>query len=211
MPMVRNRQATAMWRFWIEGKEVYATVRRFGRIMKFSIHHSGQIHTRTGRAAPLVMAPAVPVENGPWMNTLELRFLTSDDAIAPPPEELKKETDRACGIPVPPGHFLHLNVLVVRGIKAPVPLPQIPGTHVLWTATLSTQEPVALVCRYMPHDEENCAKLRYIRHELTPHATYDKPVVEPPYVEIRQMHWGPGGNVVFIVPMGHEGYRAPVA
>jgi hypothetical protein len=116
-----------MWRFWIEGKEVYATVRRFGPIMKFSIHHSGQIHTRTGRAAPLVMAPAVPVENGPWMNTLELRFLTSDDAIAPPPEELKKETDRACGIPVPPGHFLHLNVLVVRGIKAPVPLPQIPG------------------------------------------------------------------------------------
>jgi hypothetical protein len=209
--MIGNRAAACMWRFWIEGKEIYATVRLFGPTTKFSIHHSGQIHMRKGAGAPLIMAPAVPVENSPWLNALELRFLTSGDAIAPPEEKLK-EKDFAYGIAVHPGHFLHLNVLVVRGLRAPVPLPQATGMHLLWSTTLSTQEPVALIARHVAYNDENCERLRYIRHELNPHATFDKPVTEAaPYVELRDVHWSPGGNVVFIVPMGHEGYRAPVA
>jgi hypothetical protein len=197
-----------MWRFWTEGKEIYATVRHFGPIMKFSIHHSGQIHMRQTGAAPVVMAPAVPAEGGPWMNALELRFLTSEDTIPPPEEKKLRGNERAFGLGVPAGHFLYLNLLFVRGQRAPVaPLP--PGNQVLWTTTLSTREPVALIGRLMPQTDEDRERLRYLRHELNPHANFEKPVTEPPYIEIRDAHWGPGGNIVFIVPMGHEGYRGP--
>src|ERR1039457_411987 len=71
---------------------------------------------------------SAPQNSSPWLNALELRFLTSGDAIAPPEEKLK-EKDFAYGIAVHPGHFLHLNVLVVRGLRAPVPLPQATGMH----------------------------------------------------------------------------------
>jgi hypothetical protein len=57
-------------------------------------------------------------------------------------------------------------------------------------------------------DEENAKQLKFIRTELNPRASLSGNLTEaPPYIECMHTFWGPGGNVVFVVPMGKEGYR----
>ena len=56
-------------------------------------------------------------------------------------------------------------------------------------------------------DDENRNKIEYYRKELKPTVTFSSTPREP-YVEIHHLHWSPGGNVVLVVPMGHEAFRS---
>jgi hypothetical protein len=59
----------------------------------------------------------------------------------------------------------------------------------------------------LPLDEQNRKEIRFMRQELKPTITTAGSVKDM-YVEIFKVHWGPGGNVILVVPMGAEAVRS---
>lgn len=201
--------AASMWKIWAEGDEVYAMNRAMGGIAKISVHFSGQIHTTLGSKREQ-HARMMPIAGGQWRHALQWRFLLSQDALRPLPERLKKH-DKAYTIEVPAGGMLLLDLIIAESPNTnPETLPAMfdgQQARAAWTARLRAGHPVALVLRVMLQmDAENVERLRYIRFERTPHATFKtKPARH--YLEVRNTEWSDGGNVLFIVPMGIEALR----
>jgi hypothetical protein len=109
--VTRNgKQAAAIWKFWSQGAEVYATSRFGGISAKISVHSSEQIHMRTGARDLQHFAPAIVMGDGSWLHAFELRFLLSKDTYLPPAERLKKN-EKAFLLQVPDNAFAVLNLI----------------------------------------------------------------------------------------------------
>lgn len=206
-PSIAGRQAAKFWKFWTAGDEVYALSRGGDHLTKISVHHSDQIHIRLGEAKRQRLAGPLSMGNGAWLHAFELRFLLSADAFRPP-EDKRKNWQL---IEVPENAILHLNLIVGRTQNQNadgLPHELLPGAHVLWSTALRGKRPVVLIGRLFPTSDENRAELRYIREELRPRANLSKAPSKPLYVEVMRVRWSPGGgNVLFVVPMGREGYH----
>jgi hypothetical protein len=210
-PMRDGRLATLMWRIWVERNEVYAMSRVGKGIARFSFHYSGQIHQHLGQGKKQIIQRPMLLPEGTWMHQIEWRFLIGPDVLHPPTETLKPD-EKAYLLNVPPDHMLMLNLLIAAqpSKEAPAIPQQFAGATISWQARLDAGHHVILVGRLTDIDELNKEHLRYIRHELNPHANLDSVTPTPPYVEIHRLDWSEhGGNAMLIVPMGHEGYRVP--
>src|SRR5262249_38705023 len=82
-----------------------------------------------------------------------------------------------------------------------------PAAEPIWRATLKDQRPVVLTARILEMDKHNKDEITFIRHELNPKCNLSKPPNIAPYVEVKRVVWGKGGNVVLVVPMGREAFR----
>jgi hypothetical protein len=201
--------AAWFWRVWTEGNEIYALTRNSGGVAKLSVHASGQIHYRLGPKHKQYLAPIMQFASSPWLHAFEIRFLMSEGAAAPPKQRESLRNKSAYVIPVPAGNFLVVNLIVgTAGTLSNGPLPaQFSGANVLWRARLPDHRLAVLIARMLELDDENRKKIEYYRKELKPTVTFPSTPREP-YVEIHHLHWSPGGNVVLVVPMGHEAFRS---
>jgi hypothetical protein len=207
-PAIAGQARSAMWKVWVERDEVYALARSGGSAVHLSVHFNGQIHMRVG-SEPQLLARPLPMAGGQWLHAFEWRFLLSEDAYTPPSEKLKKR-DKAYLVNLRPGQVLVANLLVASTVNTnpdKMPLEFGIGAMPLWKGKLRAGYPVALVARVTDMSEENARELRYLRHELNPHANLTGEPYEPPYLEVRNYHWSKFGNIMFVVPMGKEGYR----
>lgn len=205
--------AAWFWRVWTEGNEIYALTRNSGGVAKLSVHESGQVHCRLGPKHKQDLAPMMQLASSPWLHAVEIRFLMSEGAGAPPKQEESLKNKSAYVIPVPAGNFLVVNLIVgPAGTSSNCPLPaQFSGANVLWRAGLPNHRLAVLIARMLKLDDENRKKIEFYRKELKPTVTFSSTPREPyvePYVEIHHVHWSPGGNVVLVVPMGHEAFRS---
>jgi hypothetical protein len=195
------------WKFWIEKNEIYATSRIAGQINKISIHASGQIHMHLGRRDVQRLAAPMPFGVA-WLHAFELRFLVTPDAHAPPANFVKlKKNKKAFLIDVPAENVLVLNLLVGANTQeVPELLPkELGGAQTVWRARRSDGSFVILVVRVLPFDSDNekaAAEMRAMRIN-----TSGEPPAKPPYCEISHLFWGPGGNVVLVMPVGPEANR----
>ena len=201
--------AAWFWRIWTEGNEIYALTRNSGGVAKLSVHGSGQIHYRPGPKHKQDLAPMMQFASSPWLHAVEIRFRMSEGAGAPPKQRESLKNKSAYVIPVPAGKFLVVNLIVgPAGTSSNSPLPaQFSGANVLWRAGLPDHRLAVLIARMLELDDENRNKIEYYRKELKPTVTFSSTPREP-YVEIHHLHWSPGGNVVLVVPMGHEAFRS---
>jgi hypothetical protein len=207
-PGIGEVATACYWKFWTEGNEVYAAGRGGGHLTKISVHASGEIHMHVGPRNVQKLSPPVPLGDD-WVLAVEFRFLLGHGAFSPPPQlvKLKKKTDKALLAQVPPDHVLVLNLLIGKSSAAP------PGAFAnvgqIWRSTLKDGRVAVLVGRSMPIDEENAKKLKLIRFEMNPKVNFEGSLKgqPPPYFEFSEWTWGPGGNVIFVVPMGAEGFR----
>jgi hypothetical protein len=201
--------AAWFWRVWTEGNEIYALTRNSGGVAKLSVHGSGQIHYRLGPKHKQDLAPMMQFASSPWLHAAEIRFLVSEGAGAPPKQRESLKNKSAYVIPVPAGKFLVVNLIVgPAGTSWNSPLPaQFSGANVLWRAGLPDHRLAVLIARMLELDDENRKKIEYYRKELKPTVTFSSTPREP-YVEIHHLHWSAGGNVVLVVPMGHEAFRS---
>jgi hypothetical protein len=201
--------AAWFWRVWTEGNEIYALTRNSGGVAKLSVHASGQIHYRLGPKHKQDLAPIMQCASSPWLHAFEIRFLLSKGAGAPPKQRESLKNKSAYVIPVPSEKFLVVNLIVGRaGTSSKSSLPaQFSGANVLWRAELPDHRLAVLIARMLELDDENRNKIEYYRKELKPTVTFSS-TPRQPYVEIHHLHWSPGGNVVVVVPMGHEGFRS---
>lgn len=206
----RQRQPVAgLWKFWVEGNEIYATTRALGQVAKISVHASGQIHMRIESRELQQLAPPMPLGNGNWLHAFELRFLVGVGSQKPPQEKLKGTS--ASLINLPDDAVLILNLLVGQeGSTSSTPMPHefSPSGEVVWMTQLRDTRPVILVGRVHAMDEVNRTAMDEIRLKLRPQVNLTKRPTRPPYLEIRQISWDPkGGNVVLVVPLGPEAFR----
>ena len=201
--------AAWFWRVWTEGNEICALTRCSGGVAKLSVHGSGQIHYRLGPKHKQDLAPMMQLASSPWLHAVEIRFLTSEGAGAPPKQRESLKNKSAYVIPVPDGKFLVVNLIVgPAGTSWNSPLPaQFSGANVLWRAGLPDHRLAVLIGRMLELDDENRKKIEYYRKELKPTVTLSSTTREA-YVEIHHLHWSPGGNVVLVVPMGREAFRS---
>jgi hypothetical protein len=194
------------WKFWTEGNEIYAASRGGGHLTKISVHASGQIHMHLGPRNTLTFAPPIAVGDD-WLHAIEIRFLIGPGSFTPPPSLTKlKKNDKALLIQVSPNNVFLLNLLVGRSAAS------LPNAFVncaqIWQSSLRDSRIAVLIGRILPMDRENEKQLNFIRSELNPRANFEgKLTGHPPYLECIHAFWSPGGNVVFVVPMGTEGYR----
>jgi hypothetical protein len=206
-PRIGQSAAACFWKFWTGGNEIYAATRSGGNQTKISVHASGEIHMHFGPRNMQKFAPPVCLSDG-WAHAVEIRFLIGHGASRPPPElvKLRKQNHKVLLADVPSDHVLILNLLVG---KSTTPLPAAFGGAVqIWRSPLKDGRVAVLVCGILPMNEENAKTLKHIRSELNPKANYEgKLVGQPPYLECVFAVPGSGGNVVFVVPMGAEGYR----
>jgi hypothetical protein len=203
-PAQAGQLVASFWKFWIEGNELYA-MNRDASSMKISVHASGQTHLRMERRDLHPLFPPFSIAGSDWLHALEIRYLVAPDRFRPTPKKLKKK-EKAYLIDVPNGHALILNLLLTS--TAPMPgLPtQFGGARTLWVATLTDGRHVTLIGRVMPLDAENEEHLARLRGADGPKVTFDE---EPtaPHLELCHVFWGPGGNIVLIVPAGSEAIR----
>jgi hypothetical protein len=206
----RQRQPVAsLWKFWVEGNEIYATTRALGQVARISVHASGQIHMRIESRELQKLAPPMPLGNGNWLHAFELRFLVGSDSQRPPQEKLQGTT--ASLINLPDDAVLILNLLVGRAgstLSTPMPHEFSPSGEIVWITQLRDTRPVILVGRVHVMDEVNRNAMDEIRLKLRPQINLTKKPKTPPYLEIRQVSWdSKGGNVVLVVPLGQEAFR----
>ena len=198
-----EQPATSIWKVWAEGDELYALSRSSAGAFKISVHASGQIHTRIGPKHKQDFAPLMHLGLGLWFHALEIRFLLSEGARLPTRERESLKNKKAYLIFVPNGFVLIANVLIaVRGAPSDPPLPaEFGGAQLLWRTQLRNGRTAAVITRLVPMDNEKRGRIKYIREELKPTLTFtDRP--SDPYIEIHDIHWSDGGNVVNVVPMG---------
>ena len=201
--------ATWFWRVWTEGNEIYALTRNSGGVAKLSVHQSGQIHYRLGPKHKQDLAPIMQIPNSVWLHAFEIRFLIGEDAEAPPEQKESLKNKSAYVVPIPAGKFLVVN-LIVRGASTTSnrPLPaQFSGATELWRARLPDNRLAVLIARMLELDNENRQKLEFYHKELKPTVTFSA-APKDSYVEIHHLHWSPDGNIVLVVPMGHEAIRS---
>jgi hypothetical protein len=195
----------------MEGSEVYMASRMPGLSQHFSVHQSGVIHYRMGTKNKQDLAPLLRVNSGPWAHAIELRFLTSPDAN-PPIKMLEQLKKQAFLLPVPNGFALHVNLLIAdAGTPENTPLPAefILGAANLWIARLRDDRLAILIGRALRLSAENLEHIRYVRQELKPTATTESITPDALQMETHHMHWSnTGGNVLLVVPMGAEAFRA---
>jgi len=208
-PARDRKQACTTWKFWISGREVYATSRSSGDLTRVSVHESGRVHMHMGDRDVQGLAPLLALGDGSWLHAVELRFLLSADAHRPPTEVLKGK--KAFLLDVPSETMLVMNLLVGQyptSASSPFPAELTSPEAPLWFATLTDGRPIALLARILPLDQSNRDQVTFIRRTLAPRANLSSPPPEPPYVEVRQVSWSPqGGNVIVVVPMGAESHR----
>lgn len=205
-PQRNGVPAAFFWKFWTSGGEVYAASRIGGHHTKISVHKSGQIHMRLGEMKKQAFFPPTLLSNG-WMHAIEIRFLIDKDSSLPPIEFLEmKGKEEALLFDVPDGAVLLLNLMFgVAGMNPPT---EFAGAARIWEASLPDGRVVQLVGRLVPMNRENAEKIQRVRHEISPQANFKGELTgAPPYMECEHAHWGPGGNVLCVVPMGTEGYR----
>ena len=203
--------ATFFWKFWVSGNEVYASNRFGPDAARLSFHESGYSHIRLGfKTAQQIWPPSYLIGPTGWLHAAEIRFLLSEDALQPPPQPIEGNK-KATVIQAARGHIVILNLMIgpTGALKEGTSLPFEGGARILWCTTRRDGRTVFLFARGLPWDEENRKQLHYIRHELNPHANFSASPLNSPYVEIRQISWSEGGNIIFVVPMGREGYRVP--
>jgi hypothetical protein len=200
--------AAWFWRVWTEGNEIYALTRCSGGVVKLSVHRSGQIHYRLGPKNKQDLAPMMQFASSPWLHAVEIRFLMSEGAGAPPRQRESLKNKSAYVIPVPSGKFLVVNLILgPAGMSSNSPLPaEFSGANVLWRAGLPDHRVAVLIGRMLELDDENRKKIEYYRKELKTSVTLPSTTREA-YVEMQHLHWSPGGNVVVVVPMGQEACR----
>ena len=204
--------AASMWRIFTQGNEVYAVGRVNGGVGRLSFHFSGQIHQHLGHGERQLMTRPLLMSDGTWLHQIEWRFLIDADVLRPPTPQFKKKRDRAFLVNVPTGSLLLLNLLMTEqaSSNAPVVPREFGGAEVLWHTRLAAGHHVTLVARLVDMDETNRQLLQNLRHVLNPRVALREVPVTPPYVEVQNLKWTEqGGNIILVVPMGHEGYRAP--
>jgi hypothetical protein len=217
-PAVGKQPASNFWKIWAEGAEVYLLCRTPGGNQRFSIHQSGQVHYRLAAKEKQDLAPLLRLASGPWTHAIELRFLMSPNSLPllKPLESLKNK--KAHVVPVPEGFVFHANLLIGdTGVALDCPLPTefSPAAQTLWRARLRDNRLAVLIGRVLQLSDENREHIRFIRQELKPTVTLSSMSSGGKQLEVHHLHWSPqGGNVVFVVPMGDEAFRAddePVA
>lgn len=217
-PAAGKQPASNFWKIWAEGAEVYLLCRTHGGNQRFSIHQSGQVHYRLAAKEKQDLAPLLRLASGPWMHAIELRFLLSPNSLPPlkPLESLKNK--KAHVVPVPKGFVFHANLLIGdTGVALDCPLPTefSPAAQTLWRARLRDNRLAVLIGRVLQLSDENREHIRFIRQELKPTVTFSSMSSGSKQLEVHHLHWSPqGGNVVLVVPMGDEAFRAddePVA
>jgi len=217
-PALGAQPASNFWKVWAEGAEVYLTCRTPGGNQRFSIHQSGQVHYRLAAKEKQDLAPLLRLSSGPWTHAIEIRFLLSPNSLPPlkPLESLRNK--KAHVIPVPEGFVFHANLLIGDAevaLDCPLPAEFAPAAQTLWRARLRDNRLAVLVGRLLELSDENRQNIRFIRQDLKPTVTFSSMPTGGKQVEIHHLHWSPqGGNVVLVVPMGDEAFRAddePVA
>lgn len=217
-PALGAQPASNFWKIWAEGAEVYLSCRTPGGNHRFSIHQSGQVHYRLAAKEKQDLAPVSQLASGPWMHAIEVRFLLSPNSLPPlkPLDSLRNK--KAHVIPVPEGFVFHANLLIGdTGVALDCPLPAefSPAAQTLWRVRLRDNHLAVLVGRLLELSDENRQHIRFIRQKLKPTVTFSSMPSGGKQVEIHHLHWSPqGGNVVLVVPMGDEAFRAddePVA
>lgn len=210
--------ASAFWKIWAEGAEVYLSCRTAGGNQRFSIHQSGQVHYRIAAKEKQDLAPLLRLASGPWMHAIEVRFLLSPNSLPPlkPLESLKNKKAYVC--PVPEGFVFHANLLIGdTGVAQDCPLPAefSSGAQTLWRVRLRDNRLAVLVGRMIELSDEDRQRIRFVRQELKPTVTFASMPSKGTQVEVHDLNWSPqGGNVVLVIPMGEEAIRAddePVA
>ena len=211
-PALGHQPASGFWKIWAEGSEVYLTCRTPGGNQRFSIHQSGQVHYRLAAKEKQDLAPLLRLGPSPWMHAIEIRFLLSPNSFPPlkPLESLGNK--KAHVISVPKGFVFHANLLIGdAGVATDCPLPAqfAPAAQILWSTRLRDGRLAILVGRLLEQSEENSQHIRFIRQELKPTVNFSTMPSGGKQVEIHHLHWSPqGGNVVLVVPMGDEAFRA---
>jgi hypothetical protein len=198
----------SIWKFWVEGNELYAIGRDMGHA-KISVHASGRIHMRGEKRDMQLLAPAVPLAGSRWNHVLEVRFLIAPDRVRLPPKKLKKK-DKAFLVDVADGRALVLNLIISAAdgdTNASLP-GQFAGGRLLWRSSLIDGRAVALIGRVTPIDAENQAHIERFRGVDGPKVTLTDVTKSLPEMEICQVSWSQeGGNFALIVPMGREVVR----
>lgn len=173
--------------------------------MKISIHASGQTHLRMERRELQLLFPPLGLAGSDWHHALEIRYLVAPDRFRPTPKKLKKK-EKAFLIDVADGHALILNLLLTSTTPPPTLPAQFRGAQSLWGAALADGRQVTLIGRVVLLDSENEDHLERLRGADGPKATFE---AEPTTLNLELSHifWGPGGNIVVIVPAGAEAVR----
>ncbi len=211
-PALEGRPASNFWKLWAEGSEVYLTCRTPGGNHRFSIHQSGQVHYRLAAKEKLDLAPLMQLSLGPWVHAIEIRFLLSPNSLPPLLTRESLRNKKAHVISVSEGFVFHANLLIGEaGVSLDCPLPDefTPSGQTLWRTRLRDNRLAILVGRLLELSDENRQRIRFIRQELKPTATFASMPSGGKQMEIHHLHWSPqGGNVVIVVPMGDEAFRA---
>lgn len=207
-PGQAGQPIASIWKFWVEGNELYAISRDTGSA-KISVHASGQIHMRGEKRDMQLLAPAVPLAGSSWSHVLEVRYLIAPDRVRWPPRKLKKK-DKAFLVDVADGRALVLNLIIsaVNGDSNASLASQFAGGRLLWRSSLRDGRAVALIGRVIPIDAENQAHIERFRGVDGPKVTLSDTPKSPPEMEVCQVSWSQeGGNFALVVPMGSEAVR----
>ncbi len=207
-PGQSGQPVASFWRFWVEGRELYAVNRDSGST-KISVHASGQIHMRLEKRDLQLLAPALTLVGSRWNHALEIRYLIAPDRFRPAPKRLKKE-EKAFLVEVADGNALILNLMVAAAgaVTNSGPPPQFGGARQLWKSSLADGRSVLLVGRVIPLDAENQNHIERLRGVDGSKATFSGTTTSPPQMELTQVFWSPqGGNIALIVPVGEEAIR----
>ncbi len=203
-PAQAGQPVASFWKFWIEGNELYA-MNRDASSMKISLHASGQTHLRMERRDRQQLFPPFCLPGSTWHHALEMRYLVAPDRSRPTPKKLKSK-EKAYLVDVPDQHAFILNLLLTSTVPPPVLPVQFSGAQSLWVATLADGRHVTLIGRVMALDAENTAHLARLRGADGPKVTFEGEPTSP-HLELSHIFWGPGGNIVLIVPAGSEAVR----
>jgi hypothetical protein len=207
----RNREpASSIWKVWAEGSDVYALSRRLGGSLKISVHESGQIHLRKAAKQKQDLAPLIQIGSGPWLHAFELRFLLSDGALVPIDERKSLRHKTARLVSVPDGFALYANLIIGPAgspLDFPLPAEFLPAAQTLWRTRLRNGRVAVVLGRMLVLDEENRAHIKYLREELGLTANVTT-MPDKRYLELHDVHWSAGGNVILVVPLGDEAFRS---
>lgn len=203
-PAQAGQPVASFWKFWTEGNELYA-MNRDASSTKVSIHASGQTHLRMERRDRQPLFPPFTLPDSDWRHALEIRYLLAPDRFRPAPKKLKRNSE-AYLVEVSDGHAFILNLLLTSADPPPTLPTQLAGAQILWVATLPDGRHVTLIGRVMTLDAENQEHLARLRGADGPKVTFEGEPTSP-RLELSHVFWGPGGNIVLIVPAGSEAIR----
>jgi hypothetical protein len=204
-PFRNGRPLAAMWRIWVQGRELYAVRRLPGRpVAKVSIHFSGQAHVALDADKRFQLTPPPPRASSPdWLWPLEWRFLLPSDTLLPPDLPLTRN-QAAVGPQVPEGSNLLLNLLIAAHpcTEAP-PIPgELTGT-LIWEASLVGGYPVVMIAGGVPMTPGHEQDIETLRAEMPEPFRATGPLIDP-YVELMRLHPAPDGNILTILPCGPD-------